>query len=164
MCAQVNRYGQRIFVRCSRVGDASEPGESRFSRLHTQDAQDRRFLPTLAGSHNSRFPAEINRGCWTGQSVCLRGEWRDRNAVTTDIDGAGGGRSSVVAGEQLHTDAGANQVDFEWRGGDRRGFVAIEHFRTFSFAQPYSNWNVSKPERERMSEIRCTQTINRAGQ
>ena len=77
--------------------------------------------------------------------MCPRREWRNRNAVNTNIDGAGGGGSSAVAGEQFHTDAGADQVNIEWRGGDRRGFVATEHFRTLSFAQPYSNWDVSKP-------------------
>jgi hypothetical protein len=51
-----------------------------------------------------------------------------------------------VAGEQFHTDGGIDQINFERRGGDRHGFVAVEHFWTVSLSVSNACWDVNGPE------------------
>jgi hypothetical protein len=51
-----------------------------------------------------------------------------------------------VAGEQFHTDGGIDQINFKRRGGDRYGFVAVEHFWTVSLSVADARWNVNSPE------------------
>jgi hypothetical protein len=68
------------------------------------------------------------------------------HAVTANIDGFDRGGSAAVAGEQLHTDGGIDQIAFERRRGDRHGFVAAGHFWTVSFAVANARWDVSSLE------------------
>ena len=51
-----------------------------------------------------------------------------------------------MAGEQFHTDGGIDQINFERRGGDRHGFVAVEHFWTVSLSVADARWNLNSPE------------------
>jgi hypothetical protein len=74
-------------------------------------------------------------------------------AFTSNIDGPDRGGSSALAGEQLHTDGGVNQVAVERRRGDRHGFVVAEHFRTLSLLVPDARWDVTEIEIDRGEEI-----------
>ena len=67
-------------------------------------------------------------------------------AFTSNIDGPDRGGSSALAGEQLHTDGGVNQVAVERRRGDRHGFVVAEHLWTLSLSVPDSRWDVTEIE------------------
>jgi hypothetical protein len=58
------------------------------------------------------------------------------HAFTSSRNGFSRSGCLAVAGQSLHTDAGDNQVNPERGGGDLRGFVASEHFRTVSFVFP----------------------------
>jgi hypothetical protein len=78
-------------------------------------------------------------------SAC-KGKGAKAYAVTSDIDGSDRDRSSAVAGEQLHSDGGIDQVALERRGGDRHSFVAVEHFWTFSLSVADARWDVNSPE------------------
>jgi len=51
-----------------------------------------------------------------------------------------------VAGEQLHTDGGIDQVTSERRGGDRHCLVVAEHFWTFSLPVADARRDVNSPE------------------
>ena len=51
-----------------------------------------------------------------------------------------------MAGEQLHTDGGIDQVAFERRGGDRHGVVVAEHFWAFSLSVADARGDVNGPE------------------
>ena len=53
-------------------------------------------------------------------------------------------RRPALAGQQLHSDAGHDQIDLKFRRGDRHGFVASQYCRTFSFALPDPRWGVSE--------------------
>jgi hypothetical protein len=77
----------------------------------------------------------------TSRSVCLRRE-RHKNAVTSNIDGFGGGGSSALGGEQFHPDAGDDQVAVERSGGDCHGSLAAEHFWTISFDVANTRWSI----------------------
>ena len=68
------------------------------------------------------------------------------HAVTASIDGADRSGSAAVAGEQLHTNGGIDQINFERRRGDRHGFVAAEHFWAVSLAVADARRNVNSPE------------------
>jgi hypothetical protein len=58
------------------------------------------------------------------------------HAFTSSRNGFSRSGCIALAGQSLHTDAGNNQVNLECGGGDLRGFVATEHFRTVSFVLP----------------------------
>ena len=62
------------------------------------------------------------------------------HAVTSNRDGSNRGGCSTLASQSLRTDGWIDQLDLECRSGDRRGLVAPEHFRTFSFLLPDSRW------------------------
>jgi|HubBroStandDraft_2_1064218.scaffolds.fasta_scaffold530867_1 hypothetical protein len=68
-------------------------------------------------------------------------------AVTASIDGSDRGGSSAVAGEQFYSDGGIDQINFERCGGDRHGFVAVEHFWTVSLSLADARRGVNRSER-----------------
>ena len=67
-------------------------------------------------------------------------------AVTASIDGSDRGGCAAVAGKQFHSDGRIDQINFERRGGDRDGVVAVEHFWTVSFTVAHARWGLSSPE------------------
>ena len=67
-------------------------------------------------------------------------------AFASNTDGSDRGGSAALAGEQLHTDGGVNQVAVERRRGDRHGFVVAEHLWTLSLSVPDSRWDVTEIE------------------
>jgi hypothetical protein len=76
------------------------------------------------------------------------------HAFTSNIVGSGRGRCFALAGQQLHTNAGNDQVYLECSRGHRCGVVASEHFWTFSFALPHPHWKVSEPDSQIINGIR----------
>jgi hypothetical protein len=67
-------------------------------------------------------------------------------AFTSNTGGPDRGGSAALAGEQLHTDGGIDQVAVERRRGDRHGFMVAEHLWTLSLSVPDSRWDVTEIE------------------
>ena len=81
----------------------------------------------------------------TGRSVCLRREGK-RNAVTSNTAGSRSNRCPALAGQQLHTHAGHDQVDLECCRSDLHRSMASQYFRVVSFAVPPARWDVSESD------------------